>query len=197
MFTGIVLAVGEIAEVRPEGGDTRLTIKTNGLDITPVSLGDSIAVSGACLTVIEKDDVSFGADVSRETLDRTTLGNKSIGSNVNLETSLTLGTPLGGHLVTGHVDGVGTLVKRYEDARSTRLHFEVPKPLAKFIAEKGSVCVDGVSLTVNGVDGAMFDVNIIPHTADNTTLGELQPGAPFNLEVDLVARYVERLRSAD
>ncbi len=197
MFTGIVLCVGEILALEPVGGDTRIRIGCPGLDLSAAAIGDSIAVSGACLTVIEKFENGFAADVSTETLDRTTLGTKELGSRVNLETSLTLGTPLGGHLVTGHVDGVGALAERHDDARSRRLRFTVPKPLAKFIAEKGSVCVDGVSLTVNEVDRDSFGVNIIPHTLEHTTLGEFQVGSPFNLEVDLVARYIERLQTVD
>lgn len=195
MFTGIVLALGEIVSIEPRSGDTRITIVCADLDLEQSAIGDSIAVSGACLTVVEKAGHQFAADVSTETLERTTLGNKQVGSRVNLETSLTLGTPLGGHLVTGHIDGVGTLVERHNDARSVRLRFQVPRPLARFIAEKGSVCVDGVSLTVNEVDDEHFGVNIIPHTLEHTTLGDFQPGMPFNLEVDLVARYIDRLQT--
>ena len=195
MFTGIVLAIGEIVEMLPQGGDNRLRIDSKMLDLNKVAIGDSVSVSGACLTVIEKSPPTFTADVSAETLKRTSLGNKGPGSQVNLETSLTLSTALGGHLVTGHVDGIGTLLERRADGRSVYFRCAVPKGLNRFIAEKGSVCVDGVSLTVNRTDAEGFSVNIIPHTLEHTTLGELIPGMTFNLEVDLVARYVDKLQN--
>ena len=195
MFTGIVLAIGQIVEVLPQGGDTRLRIDSKTLDLDKVAIGDSISVSGTCLTVIEKSPQTFTADVSAETLKCTNLSHKVPGSQVNLETSLTLSTALSGHLVTGHIDGIGTLLERQNDGCSIYFHCAVPKGLNRFIAEKGSVCVDGVSLAVNRIDAKGFSVNIIPHTLEQTTLGELTPGMTFNLEIDLVARYVARLQN--
>jgi riboflavin synthase len=193
MFTGIIQAVGKIAAIEQKGGDARLRIDTGSLDMTNVNTGDSIAVSGVCLTVVEHSASGFTADVSGETLARTTLGQRRPGDAVNLEKALTLNTPLGGHLVSGHVDGVGTVVSRETEGRSVRFRFEAPAALARYIAEKGSICVDGVSLTVNAVNGAKFDVNIVPHTLAQTTLDGFQPGSKVNLEVDLLARYLERL----
>lgn len=193
MFTGIILSIGTIANIEPRGGDCRLTINTGKLTLTDVTLGDSIAVSGVCLTAVELGDGQFSADVSRETLSRTILGSLRPGSRVNLELALTPTTRLGGHLVSGHVDGVGVVVSRTVDGRSWRFVIEAPAHLAKYIAEKGSICVDGVSLTVNGVDGKRFDLNIVPHTLTETTMDEFQPGRKVNLEVDLLARYLERL----
>ncbi len=197
MFTGIIQAIGKIANSEPRGGDCRLTIETGKLPLAGVALGDSIAVSGVCLTVIELGERHFCADVSRETLSRTTLGALKPGSRVNLEMALTPTTRLGGHIVSGHVDGVGEVVRRSADARSVRLVIEGPASLAKYIAEKGSICVDGVSLTVNGVDGRRFDLNIVPHTLAETTIEEYQPGRKVNLEVDLLARYLERVLLGD
>jgi len=196
MFTGIVQAQGRVAEVEPVGGDVRLRIHTGNLPIDNVEIGDSIAVSGACLTAVAIGAHEFTADVSTETLDCTKLGDLAVGSPVNLELSLTPNTALGGHLVTGHVDGLGEVVAREEDARSMRFDFEVPRELAKYIAAKGSVCIDGISLTVNNVEDTRFSVNIIPHTADVTTLGATGVGDRVNVEVDLLARYVERLMTA-
>lgn len=193
MFTGIVQAIGQIAEVVEQGGDLRLRIEVGDLDLTGVRRGDSIAVSGVCLTVVEADTRSFTADVSHETLARTTLGERRPGDAVNLEKALTLGTPLGGHLVSGHVDGVGEVLARRAQARSVQFRLRAPRPLAKYIAAKGSICVDGVSLTVNAVEAADFEVNIVPHTLACTTLDQWQPGRRVNLEVDLIARYLERL----
>jgi riboflavin synthase len=193
MFTGIVQSVGEIRRIEPRGGDVRLAIGTGKLGMADVSLGDSIAVNGVCLTAVALGTDSFSADVSRETLSLTTLGDLSPGSPVNLEKALTLSTPLGGHLVSGHVDGVGQVIERREDARSWRLRIEAPAELARYIAHKGSICVDGVSLTVNGVSGAVFELNIVPHTLDETTVVRYRPGTRVNLEVDLIARYLERL----
>ena len=193
MFTGIIQSIGKISQIQPKGGDFRLTLSTGKLPLADVKLGDSIAVSGVCLTAIELGDGQFSADVSRETLSRTTLGNMKPGSSVNLELALTPTTRLGGHIVSGHVDGVGEVVQRSADARSVRFVIEAPANLAKYIAEKGSICVDGVSLTVNGVDGKRFDLNIVPHTLAETTMEEFQPGRKVNLEVDLLARYLERL----
>lgn len=197
MFTGIIQAVGQIGKIEPRGGDRRLRIETGKLSLAGAALGDSIAVSGVCLTAVELGERHFCADVSRETLSRTTLGDSKPGSRVNLELALTPTTRLGGHIVSGHVDGVGEVVERRNDARSVRFVIETPVQLAKYIAEKGSICVDGVSLTVNGVDGRRFDLNIIPHTLAETTIDEYQPGRRVNLEVDLLARYLERLMLGD
>ena len=191
MFTGIVQTRGTIERADDRDGDGRLEI--GAPDLGEFRIGDSICVSGACLTAVGRTARGFVADISRETLCCTTLGTLRAGSTVNLELSLTPTSALGGHLVTGHVDGVGELVSDDEDARSRRLRFRVPPGLERYIAAKGSICVDGVSLTVNRVEGREFDVNMIPHTADVTTLGTARPGDRFNLEVDLVARYVERL----
>ena len=193
MFTGIVAAVGHIARTEARGGDVRLHIAAGALDLTSVAIGDSIAVSGVCLTAVVLDAHTFAADVSRETLALTTLGDLRVGSTVNLELALALGARLGGHLVSGHVDGVGFLRARSADARSERMRFEAPAPLARYIAAKGSICVDGVSLTVNAVAGAQFEVNIVPHTLAATTLAARAIGDRVNLEVDLIARYLERL----
>lgn len=197
MFTGIIQSIGKIDRIESRGGDCRLTITTGKLPLSDAALGDSIAVSGVCLTAIELGEGHFSADVSRETLARTTLGTLRPGSRVNLELALTPTTRLGGHIVSGHVDGVGEVVERRADARSVRFVIEAPVNLAKYIAEKGSICVDGVSLTVNGVDGCRFDLNIVPHTLIETTLDEFQAGRRVNLEVDLLARYLERLLLGD
>jgi len=196
MFTGIVQAQGSVVAVEPLGGDVRLRVDAGSLSLAGVAVGESIAVAGACLTVTELDTPVFAADVSRETLACTTLGRLGPGAAVNLERSLTPSSPLGGHIVTGHVDGIGTVVTRQRDARSVRLRFEVPSPISRYIAAKGSVCVDGVSLTVNEVEGRAFGVNVIPHTASVTTIGTLAEGDAVNVEVDLMARYAERLLGA-
>ncbi len=193
MFTGIIEAVGEVAALEARGGDLRLRIRTGKLDLADVALGDSIAVSGVCLTAVALPGDGFWADVSAETLACTVLGDLSPGDRVNLEKALTPSTRLGGHLVSGHVDGIGTLVARQPAARSERLCIEAPAELARYIAAKGSICVDGVSLTVNAVDGARFELNIVPHTLAETTLADYRPGRRVNLEVDLIARYLERL----
>jgi len=193
VFTGIIQAVGSIDSVEKLGGDARLRIATAGLDMASASIGDSIAVNGVCLTAIELGPDYFTADCSRETLDLTTLGALRSGDRVNLEKALALGQPLGGHLVSGHVDGIARLLSRHEDARSVRLRFELPPELARYVARKGSVCIDGVSLTVNEVLGREFGVNIVPHTLTATTLGDCRPGKRVNLEVDLIARYLERM----
>ena len=193
MFTGIIQSVGKIAALQVQGGDARVRIACGKLDMSDVNTGDSIAVSGICLTVVEHSAVDFTADVSAETLSRTTLGHQHTGDAVNLEKALTLSTPLGGHLVSGHVDGVGVVVNRREAVRSVQFRIKAPEALAKYIAEKGSVCVDGVSLTVNAIHGAEFEVNIVPHTLEETTLGVIKVDSEVNLEVDLVARYLERL----
>ena len=197
MFTGIIQAVGEIAAVTPVGGDVRLRVKSGSLPLTDVKLGDSIATSGICLTVIALHGDGFEADVSRETLSLTTLGQWRPGTAVNLEKALTLGTPLGGHLVSGHVDGVGRVIERRDDGRSIRFRVEMPPELGRYVAQKGSICVDGVSLTVNGVTASEFSLNIVPHTLAGTIMPEYGPGTRVNLEVDLVARYLERLLQRD
>ncbi len=198
MFTGIVQAIGTIGALHARQQDLQLEILPGPLSLLGAKAGDSIAVSGVCLTIARLTDTGFAADVSRETLDRTTLGEAGPGHAVNLELALRAGEPLGGHLVSGHVDGVGRLQARREDGRSWRLEFEIPRALARYVAPQGSICIDGVSLTVNAVDGARFGVNLIPHTLSVTTLGALQTGAPVNVEVDLVARYVESvLRPSD
>ena len=193
MFTGIIEAIGKVVLFENQGADARLGIHPGKLDLAEVRLGDSIAVQGVCLTVAELADNDFYADVSAETLRCTTLGLLKGGSPVNLERSVTPATRLGGHLVSGHVDGVGRIVARTEEGRSVCLQIEAPRELAKYIAAKGAVCVDGVSLTVNAVAAARFEINIIPHTLQQTTLGALKTGDAVNLEVDMIARYVERL----
>lgn len=193
MFTGIIQAVGVIQKVETRAGDVRLYIRTGRLDLSDVALGDSIASNGVCLTAVELPGDGFKADVSRETLDLTTLQSMQPGSKVNLEKALTLNSRLGGHLVSGHVDGVGRVLERREDARSIRFIMQAPAELAKYIAHKGSICVDGVSLTVNRVDGNRFELNIVPHTLQETIMLAYQPGQQVNLEVDLIARYLERL----
>lgn len=193
MFTGIIQAIGEIERLEPRGGDVRVAVAAGKLDLERVSVGDSIAVNGICLTAVAVDNGRFRADVSRETLARTTLGGLAPGSRVNLETALTLATPLGGHLVSGHVDGVGTLLEMREEGRSWRLQIHSPGELARYIAHKGSICVDGTSLTVNEIKGSVFDLNIVPHTFRETIIGGYRTGTRVNLEVDLIARYLERL----
>jgi riboflavin synthase len=197
MFTGIVQDTGTVAALTARGGDVRLAIRVGRLDLSRTAVGDSICVQGCCVTAVTLSAQEFEADLSRETLSLTTLGGLAVGAAVNLEPALRAGDALGGHLVSGHVDGVAKLVSRSADARSTRMVFEAPAALARFIARKGSVAVNGVSLTVNEVEGAQFGVNLIPHTLEATTLGELVPGSPVNLEIDQVARYVERLASYD
>ena len=193
MFTGIVQGVGRVRSVEPHGGDVTLWFDAGELSLTGIEIGGSIAVSGACLTAVQFEPHAFAADVSRETLSLTTAGNWTPGTRINLEKALTAGQALGGHYVTGHVDGVGQVVSRHDDARSVRVEFEVPAELARYVARKGSICVDGVSLTVNGVDGRRFDVNLVPHTLEMTILGDYRPGTRVNLEVDIIARYLERL----
>jgi len=193
VFTGIVQDVGRIERCETRGGDLRLVIACDRLDMRRVQLGDSVSVQGCCLTATEVQSRGFAADVSRETLALTTLGDLRPGAAVNLEPALRAGDPLGGHLVSGHVDGVAQVLALSGDARSQRLVIGVPPALARFLAPKGSVAVDGVSLTVNAVDQATFGVNIIPHTQTVTTLGRLAPGARVNIEVDQVARYLARL----
>jgi riboflavin synthase len=193
MFSGIIQSVGSVAQLQPRGGDVRLLIDVRELDLANVAIGDSIAVSGVCLTAVQIDPAHLAFDVSIETLSRTTLGALQNGDGVNLERALRLADRLDGHLVSGHVDGVGRVIAVESEARSQRWTFEAPRDLARYIAEKGSICIDGVSLTVNEVDGARFGVNLIPHTIAMTTFGDKHAGAAVNLEVDLIARFVERL----
>lgn len=193
MFTGIIQAVGKVAALEGKGGDVRMRIHSGRLDLADVQLGDSIAVNGVCLTVVELPGDGFWADVSGETLAHSSFAALRVGSSVNLEKALTLSTRLGGHLVSGHVDGVGEVLSRRNDGRSIRFRIKVPAELAKYIAHKGSICVDGVSLTVNAVNGAEFELNIVPHSLQQTTLAEFHPGRHVNLEVDVIARYIERL----
>lgn len=200
MFTGIVQTVGSVVRLQPRAGDIELAIEVPAGYLAGTALGDSIAVSGCCLTVTQMEDRVFTADVSRETLSLTTLGDWSVGTRVNLEKALRAGDALGGHYVSGHVDGVATVTSMHDDARSRRVEFAVPASLARYIARKGSVTVDGVSLTVNGVSstgagGARFDVNLVPHTLAVTVLGGHVPGIRVNLEVDIIARYLERMMS--
>jgi riboflavin synthase len=193
MFTGIVQATGRVADAEKRGGDLRLIIEAPDFGCADIPPGDSISVSGCCLTVTEAASGTLAFDVSNETLSLTTLGGLRAGDRVNLEPALRLSDRLGGHLVSGHVDGVGTIVAIEADARSQRWTIEVPAALARYIAPKGSICVDGASLTVNAVAGKRFEVNLIPHTVAATTFGERRMGDRVNLEVDLLARYLERL----
>ena len=197
MFTGIIEAIGEIAEMQQVGGDMRLRIRTGKLDLSDVKLGDSICTSGCCLTVTELPGDGYWCDVSNESLSLTTLGGLKVGDKVNLEKSLTPESRLGGHIVSGHVDGIGEVVSFADDGRSVRWVLRAPDSLAKYIAHKGSICVDGTSLTVNSVRGAEFDLNIIPQTTEETIFSEYQAGTRVNLEVDVIARYLERLLQGD
>jgi len=202
MFTGIIEAMGVVAAVEPKGGDVRLSIESDSLDMSDVQLGDSIATSGVCLTVVDflqKDAKPNGyiADVSIETLDLTTVGQWQQGQRVNLEKALTPDTRLGGHLVSGHVDGIGKVLSKHSDARAWRYTLQAPDSLAKYIAHKGSITVDGTSLTVNAVNGNEFELAIVPHTIAMTVIGDYETGTPVNLEVDLIARYLERLLLGD
>jgi riboflavin synthase len=193
MFTGIVQAIGEVRTITPRGGDVEFVFATGALSLDGVAIGDSISVSGCCLTVTRLTPDSFAADASLETLQVTTLGRWQAGQRVNLEKALRAGDPLGGHYVTGHVDGIAAVVGSASDARSLRVDFEVPAMLARYVARKGSVCIDGVSLTVNDAAENRFGVNLIPHTLEVTTLGACRPGTQVNVEVDIIARYVERM----
>lgn len=197
MFTGIIQSVGRIESLQQRDNDMRVSLNTGKLPVADLALGDSVAVSGICLTVVEKKGHGFMADVSGETLSRTIAGQWQTGERVNLELALTPATRLGGHLVSGHVDGVGKVVKRWSDGRSERFVIKAPDNLAKYIAEKGSISVDGISLTVNSVDGAEFELNIVPHTLQETTMADYKTGRSVNLEVDIIARYLERLLLGD
>ncbi|WP_210395929.1 riboflavin synthase [Motiliproteus sediminis] len=193
MFTGIVEAIGEIAELRPVSGDLRLRIRSGGLDLGDVKLGDSIAVNGVCLTVTELPGDGFWADVSRETLAHTEFEKLRPGDQVNLEKALMPTSRLGGHIVSGHVDGIGEVIDRREDGRAIRFRIRAPESLGRYIAPKGSICVDGISLTVNAVEGAVFELTIVPHTLEETLIKYYSVGRRVNLEVDIIARYLERL----
>lgn len=197
MFTGIVQAIGKVVAAEPRGGDLRLRIHTGNLSLADVSLGDSIATNGVCLTVVNLPGDGYWADVSRETLAFTTIGELKAGNLVNLEKALRASDRLGGHIVSGHVDGVATVTSRHTDARSERFRLRAPDTLARYIAHKGSVCIDGTSLTVNAVDGAEFELNIVPHTLDHTIFSHYKAGTRVNIEVDVVARYLERLILGD
>ncbi|MFC7302205.1 riboflavin synthase [Cognatiluteimonas weifangensis] len=193
MFTGLIEGIGHLAAREPRGGDARLRIDAGSLALTDVQPGDSIAVNGVCLTVVAFDAAGFQADVSTETLALTTLGALPPGTALNLERALRADARLGGHLVSGHVDGVGTVLAIAADARAQRWRIAAPAPLRRYIAKKGSICVDGVSLTVNAVDADAFEIALVPHTLAHTAFADTAVGAAVNLEVDLVARYVERL----
>jgi len=197
MFTGIIKARGEIAAMEKRGGDVRLSVRSDGMPWADYELGESIAVNGVCLTAVALHANGFDTDVSVETLDVTALGSLKVGSAVNLEPALSLGDRLGGHLVSGHVDCTGKVTSRREDARSIRLAIDIPREYARYVARKGSVCVDGVSLTINEVSGSTFGLNIIPHTAEVTTMGAYAVGTAVNIEVDLLARYIERMLGSD
>jgi len=197
MFTGIIKAKGAITAMQKQAGDMHLTVSSKGLPWSDYEVGESIAVNGVCLTATALHDDGFETDVSVETLDVTALGRLSTGSPVNLEPAISLGERLGGHLVSGHVDCVGEVISRQADARSIRLAIEIPSQYAHYVAKKGSVCVDGVSLTINEVSGNTFELNIIPHTADVTIIDSYAVGTIVNVEVDLLARYLERLISKD
>jgi len=197
MFTGIIQAKGSIAALERHGGDVRLSVQSDNLPFASYEVGESIAVNGVCLTAVALRADGFDTDVSVETLDVTSLGGLGVGDNVNLEPSLSLGDRLGGHLVSGHVDCLGTVTVRKADARSIRIAVEIPEEFARYVARKGSVTVDGVSLTVNDVSATSFEVNIIPHTADVTIIGDYAVGTNVNVEVDLLARYIERLLAKD
>lgn len=196
MFTGLITDVGRVLEMRRDGNGARVVVET-AYDVEGIEMGASVALSGACHTVVEKAPGRLAFDSSNETLARTTIGGWREGTRVNLERSLTLGQELGGHIVSGHVDGVGEVLERVRDGDAWRFRFAAPRPLLRFIAEKGSIAVDGVSLTVNGADDKSFHVAIIPHTLAHTTFDGLEAGSPVNLEIDMLARYVKRLMETE
>lgn len=197
MFTGIISAIGEIAELEHRQGDVRISIHAPELGFDDVRLGDSIACNGVCLTAVELIANGFIADVSVETLSLTTIEYWALNSRINLEKAMQASDRFGGHIVSGHVDGIGEVVSLHEDARSWRFTIKAPDNLAKYIAQKGSITVDGTSLTVNAINGSEFELNIVPHTMIHTVISDYQIGTKVNLEVDLIARYLERLTSAD
>lgn len=193
MFTGIIQATGRVASIQRSGSDARLKVDTGRLDLSGASIGDSIAVNGVCLTAVQLDTHGFEADVSAESLKRTGLGELQPGSAVNLELAMLPTTRFGGHIVSGHVDGVAELVELSEQGQSIRMRFRLPDSLARYVAEKGSICIDGVSLTVNVVSGSEFEVNLVPHTLKETILDGYRTGTRVNIEVDIIARYLERM----
>ncbi|WP_045857065.1 riboflavin synthase [Teredinibacter purpureus] len=197
MFTGIIESVGHIVSIERRGGDVRLQVRSADMPWADVALGDSIATNGVCLTAVALPGDGFVADVSLETLSLTTVGDWAAGSAVNLEKALMPQSRLGGHIVSGHVDGIGEVVSRASDGRSERFTLRAPAVLAKYIAHKGSITIDGISLTVNAVNGCEFDLNIVPHTLQETIIGRYQSGTRVNLEVDVIARYLERLLLGD
>ena len=197
MFTGIIKATGKIALLERRGGDVRMRVESQALPWAEYEVGESIAVNGVCLTAVELNETGFDTDVSVETLDVTALGQLTVGARVNLEPALSLRDRLGGHLVSGHIDCKGSVVAMTSDARSTRVSIDIPQEYARYVAKKGSVCVDGVSLTINEVSGGRFESNIIPHTASHTIIGDYAVGTVVNIEVDLLARYLERLLGND
>ena len=197
MFTGIIKTKGTITAAKSKGGDVRMTIRSDGLPWSEFEQGESISVNGVCLTAVALYEDGFDTDISVETLDVTALGDLDVGSMVNLEPSISLGERLGGHLVSGHVDCTATVRSREQDARSIRLALEIPKEYERYVAKKGSICIDGVSLTINEVSGNHFEVNIIPHTAEVTIIDDYAVGTVVNIEVDLLARYIERLLGGD
>lgn len=197
MFTGIIEAIGTVKSIDPRGGDVRLQIQTGKLDLSDVKIGDSICTSGCCLTVVELPGDGYVADVSVESLKLTTIGDWQVGSEVNLEKSLTPATRMGGHMVSGHVDDTAEVLSRESSARAEVFWIRAPQRLARYIAQKGSIAVDGISLTVNDVNGADFCLTIVPHTLQETVMDNYQAGTRVNLEVDLIARYLERLYLGD
>jgi riboflavin synthase len=197
MFTGIIQAVGTVRKIERQGGDMRLHIATGKLDLGDVHLGDSIATNGVCLTAVHLPGDGFVADVSNETLARATLEHFQVGQKVNLEKAMMPTSRFGGHIVSGHVDGIGEVISIAPDARAVRYQIKAPAELAKYISEKGSITVDGISLTVNGIDGAKFDLTIVPHTVSETNISSWKQGTRINLEVDVLARYLERLLLGD
>jgi riboflavin synthase len=197
MFTGIIKAKGEISALQRSGGDVRLSVSSTGLPWASYEIGESISVNGVCLTAVALRENGFDMDVSNETLDVTTLAGLDVGSEVNLEPAISVGERLGGHLVSGHVDCIGKIQSLTTDARSTRITVEIPAEFARYVARKGSVCIDGVSLTINAVSGSTFEINIIPHTAEVTIIGQYKVATIVNIEVDLLARYIERLLLKD
>ena len=197
MFTGIIQAIGTLSSMERSGADMCLHVSTGDLRLDDVGLGDSISTNGVCLTVVALPGDGYIADLSVETLSLSTLASLRPGARLNLEKALTLNTPLGGHLVSGHIDGIGQVLSRKQDGRSIRFEIEAPQTLARYIAQKGSICVDGVSLTVNAVNGSRFELNIVPHTLEKSIMSDYLTGTRVNLEVDLIARYLERLLLAD
>lgn len=197
MFTGIIEATGQIDRITPKSGDVEVQVLCPMLDMGDVQMGDSIATNGICLTVVDFGRGHFVADVSAETLRRTTLGQWRSGTTVNLEKALLPTTRLGGHLVSGHVDGIGTIVASRQDARSLYFEVEAPRELARYLAEKGSITIDGISLTINHLRGAVLSLNLVPHTVGRTNIGDWKTGTRVNLEVDVLARYLERLLLGD